>query len=114
MSDKQKQLKGKPKYWNRVDTSACCDGVAEVRRVAIEDLKKYPESMSWPDIPTEDFADAIKRHYDKMNEVGDPFAIDPETGEPHIHAIQFCCMVLEMKRTGRERSLTNVIGYNKR
>ena len=24
----EKQLTGKPKYWGRVNTSACCDGIA--------------------------------------------------------------------------------------
>jgi len=40
MRDKQKQLTGKAKYWGRVDTSACTDGVAEVRRVEIEEIKR--------------------------------------------------------------------------
>ena len=100
--DKQKQLKGKPVYMNRVHTKCATEGIALLRAEAIDNIKKYPESMSWPDIPACQFADAIKRHYDAMNEAGDPFAVDPETGLPHIWAIQFNCMVLEMKRRGVE------------
>ena len=102
MSDEQKQLTGKPKYWGRVDIKAMIDPVAEVRRIAIEEIKKYPESMRWNDIPIEHFFDAIQRHCDAIREENNPAAIDPDTGLPHYYAIGFNYMVISMKLQGRE------------
>lgn len=95
--DDQKQLNNKPKFWGRVDIPAMTEPVAELRRVIIEEVGKYPESMSWPNIPPEEFVDAIQRHLDDIREAGDPFAVDPESGLPHINAIGFNYMVLSMK-----------------
>lgn len=104
-TDKQKQLGDKPKYWNRINVSACIDPIARIRSSAIDKLGKYPENMTWPDIPVEDFIDAIQRHLNKIYEAGDPFAVDEETGCFHIDAIAWNHMVIEMKRTGRERDV---------
>ena len=104
MSDKEKQLKGKHRFHGRVDVSALIEPVAELRKVIIEDIEKYPESMEWPSIPPFEFVDAIQRHLNKIYEAGDPFALDKETGLPHIHAIGFNRMVLEMKRKKRNKS----------
>jgi len=99
--DSQKQTKGKHKYWNRVDIPAMIEPVAEQRRVIIEEIGKYPESMEWPDICVTEFIDAMQRHMDDVREAGDPFAIDPETGNPHLFAIGFNYMVWAMKYKGR-------------
>jgi hypothetical protein len=77
--------------------SACVDGVAELRRVVIEELKKYPESMEWENVPLHEFTQAIFRHVKECIDSGNPFAVDPETKLPHIYAIQFNCMVLAMR-----------------
>jgi len=105
----QKQLNGKPKYWNRVDVSACIDPIARVRHHALDVIKKYHESMAWKDIPVEHFIDAIQRHLNKIYETGDPYAIDEETGCFHLDAIAWNHMVCEMKRTGRERELSDQV-----
>ena len=103
--DDQKQCSGKPKYFNRVDISCCIDGIAKLREYALNVIKKYPEAMSWKDIPASEFLDAIQRHYNEINYRGLE-AVDPEFPESfHLHAIQWNCMVLEMKRRGRERVL---------
>ena len=40
--DKQKQLKGKPVYMNRVHTKCATEGIALLRAEAIDNIKKYP------------------------------------------------------------------------
>lgn len=105
MSDKQKQLNGKHKFWNRVDIPDMTEPVAELRKVIIEDIGKYPESMEWPDIPVEDFIDAIQRHLDDVREAGDPFAVDPESGLPHLYAVGFNYMVWSMKHRNSEMEI---------
>ena len=99
--DAQKQLKGKLKYHGRVDIKACTEGIAKLRSKAIDELKKYPESMSWNDITKEEFLDAAYRHLMEMMEDGCE-AIDPETGLTHLSAVQFNLMVIVMKLEGRE------------
>lgn len=100
--DAQKQLSAKLRYFGRVDIPASIEGIALLRKKIIEEIGKYPESMKWPAISPEHFIDAIQRHLNKIYEAGDPFALDEETGLPHIFAIQFNAMVLEMKRRENE------------
>lgn len=92
----QKQLSGKLTYTGRVDVRACTEGIAMLRSKAIDELKKYPESMSWPDITQEQFLDAMYRHTMAMVD-GGVDSVDPETGLPHLYAVQFNAMVLAMK-----------------
>lgn len=101
----EKQTLGKHKFWNRVDIPAMTEPVAELRTVIIEKVGKYPESMNWPNIPAYEFIDAIQRHLDDIREAGDPFAIDPESGLPHLHHIGFNYMVAQMKLRGSEYEL---------
>lgn len=103
--DKQKQLTGKERYFNRVDVEACIAPVARVRSAAIDNLKKYPESMQWRDISIVHFVDAIQRHLNAIYAAGDIFAEDPETGCMHIDAIAWNHHVIEVKRLGRERDV---------
>lgn len=94
MSEKIKQTKGKPRFWGRVDIPAMTEPVAELRRVIIEDIKKYPETMEWPNIHISVWVDAIQRHLDDIREENNVFAVDPETGLPHFFAIGFSYMVI--------------------
>ena len=92
-----KQTKGKPKFAGRVDIAAMIEPVAELRRVAVEEIGKYDETMEWPDHDAWDFLDALQRHMNKIYSAGDPYAIDPETGLPHLYAVGFNYMVVSMK-----------------
>lgn len=92
-----KDIKDKPRFSGVVDTSALLEPVAELRYVIHEILKKYEGyNMAWDDISSVDFLDADQRHTNKMK--GDPFAIDQETGCPHIWHKMFNMMVLEVHR----------------
>ena len=101
----KKQLDGKPRYHGRVDVSSCIDGVAGVRKVIIEDIKKYGEDMDLDMVSVEELVDANFRHTIAMQE--DAFAVDHETGKPHLHHIQTNCMFIERKR--RKKELENVV-----
>jgi len=93
---KDKITKGKVKYHGVVDIPALIEPVAELRRVVHEVLKKYEGyNMTFDGIEAPDFKDAIQRH---LNQMEYPFAIDEETGCPHIWSIMFNAMVLEIKR----------------
>ena len=90
---------GKVRYHGVVNIPACIEPVAEVRKVIHEDLKKYKGyNMVFSDTDPWEFVDAIQRHLNKIYEEADPFALDHETGCPHISHIACNQMFLEIKR----------------
>ena len=91
-----KVLVNKPKYFNRVDIPAMIEPVAELRKIAIEEIGKYDEGFEFTDLEPHLFIDAIQRHLNKIYSAQDTWALDEETGLPHFYALGFNYMALSM------------------
>ncbi len=95
----KKEISGKPRYYGRVDISACCDGVAFVREEIIDNIGKYGEDMNLDMVSEEELVDAILRHSIELQV--NPSALDKDTGLPTLWHIQANTMFLERKRRMR-------------
>lgn len=87
-----KQIAGKPRI--SLVPPELILAVARVRAQAM--AEKYPDPEGWRNVPPQDYVDAIGRHILACHY--DPFAVDPESGLPHMaHIACNCAFLLEME-----------------